>query len=122
MIQDLGYYPFGSKQFSDLVHYVRSGDFVRALLGKIEHSKLYSYDYVFFDCPPNFTALSYSVLASSNFVLIPINTNQKPQTQTPFPIVSALGNSALRRRASSICSVESLEASSLFPSRSAIVS
>ena len=26
VIQDLGYYPFGSKQFSDLAHYVRSGD------------------------------------------------------------------------------------------------
>jgi hypothetical protein len=24
VIQDLGYYPFGSKEFSDLVHYVRS--------------------------------------------------------------------------------------------------
>ena len=32
VIQDLGYYPFGSKLFSDLVHYVRSGDFVEALL------------------------------------------------------------------------------------------
>jgi hypothetical protein len=32
VIQDLGYYPFGSKQFSNLVHYVRSGDFVAALL------------------------------------------------------------------------------------------
>src|SRR6201981_3344985 len=32
VIQDLGYYPFGSKQFSNLVHYVRSGDFVRELL------------------------------------------------------------------------------------------
>jgi hypothetical protein len=31
-IQDLGYYPFGSKFFSDLVHYVRVGDFVEALL------------------------------------------------------------------------------------------
>ena len=31
-IQDIGYYPFGSKFFSDLVHYVRSGDFVRALI------------------------------------------------------------------------------------------
>jgi Zinc dependent phospholipase C len=31
-IQDLGYYPFGSKFFSDLVHYVRTGDFVEALL------------------------------------------------------------------------------------------
>jgi hypothetical protein len=28
IIQDLGYYPFGSKFFSDLTHYVRSGDFV----------------------------------------------------------------------------------------------
>src|SRR5581483_5311115 len=25
VIQDLGYYPFGSREFSDLVHYVRSG-------------------------------------------------------------------------------------------------
>lgn len=32
VIQDLGYYPFGSKQFSNLTHYVRSGDFVRELL------------------------------------------------------------------------------------------
>jgi hypothetical protein len=28
IIQDLGYYPFGSKFFSDLTHYVRSGDFI----------------------------------------------------------------------------------------------
>ena len=26
VIQDLGYYPFGSVEFSDLVHFVRSGD------------------------------------------------------------------------------------------------
>jgi hypothetical protein len=32
VIQDLGYYPFGSKEFSNLVHYVRSGDFVLELL------------------------------------------------------------------------------------------
>jgi hypothetical protein len=32
VIQDMGYYPFGSKLFSDLVHYVRSGDFIEALL------------------------------------------------------------------------------------------
>ncbi len=32
VIQDLGYYPFGKKEFSNLVHYVRSGDFVRELL------------------------------------------------------------------------------------------
>jgi hypothetical protein len=32
ILQDMGYYPFGSKLFSDLLHYVRSGDFVIALL------------------------------------------------------------------------------------------
>jgi Zinc dependent phospholipase C len=32
VIQDLGYYPFGSVEFSNLVHYVRSGDFVRELV------------------------------------------------------------------------------------------
>ena len=31
-IQDLGYYPFGNAFFSDLTHYVRSGDFVDSLL------------------------------------------------------------------------------------------
>lgn len=49
-------------------------DFIRALLGKVEHSKTLSkYDYVFFDCPPNFTALSYSVLSCTNLILVPIN-------------------------------------------------
>jgi hypothetical protein len=28
LIQDMGYYPFGNKYFSDLTHYVRSGDFI----------------------------------------------------------------------------------------------
>jgi hypothetical protein len=28
IIQDMGYYPFGNKLFSDLLHYVRSGDFI----------------------------------------------------------------------------------------------
>ncbi len=32
IIQDMGYYPHGSFFFSDLTHYVRSGDFVMALL------------------------------------------------------------------------------------------
>src|SRR5580658_5856344 len=31
VIQDIGYYPFGDELFSDLTHYVRSGDFVLAL-------------------------------------------------------------------------------------------
>src|ERR1700680_651390 len=37
VIQDLGYYPFGNREFSDLVHYVRSGDFVRELLLERQH-------------------------------------------------------------------------------------
>jgi len=32
LIQDIGYYPFGKRFFSDLAHYVRSGDFVAAML------------------------------------------------------------------------------------------
>src|SRR5690349_4310448 len=32
IIQDLGYFPFGSHFFTDLLHYVRSGDFVESLL------------------------------------------------------------------------------------------
>jgi hypothetical protein len=32
LVQDMGYYPFGNKYFSDLVHYVRTGNFVMALL------------------------------------------------------------------------------------------
>ena len=32
IIQDMGYYPYGSPFFSDLTHYIRSGDFIHALL------------------------------------------------------------------------------------------
>jgi hypothetical protein len=32
IIQDMGYYPYGSAFFSDLTHYIRSGDFILALL------------------------------------------------------------------------------------------
>jgi len=32
IIQDLGYYPFGSKFFSDLTHYVRVGDFIANMI------------------------------------------------------------------------------------------
>jgi hypothetical protein len=39
IIQDMGYYPFGSKFFSDLVHYTRSGDFVLALLKDARESQ-----------------------------------------------------------------------------------
>ena len=34
IIQDLGYYPHGNKKFSDMAHYVRTGDFVVALVNE----------------------------------------------------------------------------------------
>jgi len=43
VIQDLGYYPFGSREFSDLVHYVRSGDFVRELLAQSNDPDEYAF-------------------------------------------------------------------------------
>lgn len=43
VIQDLGYYPFGNSEFSDLVHYVRSGDFVRELLLKSQDADEYAF-------------------------------------------------------------------------------
>src|ERR1700730_15672374 len=44
VIQDLGYYPFGSKEFSNLVHYVRSGDFVRELLLESQDVNEYAFE------------------------------------------------------------------------------
>jgi hypothetical protein len=43
IIQDLGYYPFGSHFFSDLVHYVRSADFLQALLDESQDLKEYAF-------------------------------------------------------------------------------
>jgi hypothetical protein len=43
IIQDLGYYPFGSRFFSDLVHYVRSADFLQALLDESENLQEYAF-------------------------------------------------------------------------------
>jgi hypothetical protein len=43
LIQDMGYYPFGSRFFSDLVHYVRSGDFVASLLSEASDVNEYAF-------------------------------------------------------------------------------
>lgn len=43
LIQDIGYYPFGNRFFSDLVHYVRSGDFVQALLSEATDVNEYAF-------------------------------------------------------------------------------
>jgi Zinc dependent phospholipase C len=43
IIQDLGYYPFGSKFYSDLVHYVRSGDFIANLIRESQDINEYAF-------------------------------------------------------------------------------
>jgi len=41
--QDMGYYPFSSKFFSDLTHYVRSGDFIVALIRESQDLNEYAF-------------------------------------------------------------------------------
>src|SRR5712692_1941252 len=43
IIQDMGYYPFGSKFYTDLVHYVRSGEFIEALLAEAQDINEYAF-------------------------------------------------------------------------------
>lgn len=43
VIQDLGYYPFGNHTFSDLVHYVRTGDFVANLIAESDNINQYAF-------------------------------------------------------------------------------
>ncbi len=43
IIQDLGYYPLGSRFFSDLTHYVRSGDFLMNLLSESQDLNEYAF-------------------------------------------------------------------------------
>jgi zinc dependent phospholipase C len=43
VIQDLGYYPFGSHFFSNLLHYVRTGDFVNALIREAQDVDEYAF-------------------------------------------------------------------------------
>src|SRR5262249_35927720 len=42
-VQDMGYYPFGKQFFSDLTHYVRSGDFVAWLLSNARSLDEYAF-------------------------------------------------------------------------------
>jgi hypothetical protein len=43
VVQDMGYYPFGNKYFSDLTHYVRSGDFVVNLIKEASDINEYAF-------------------------------------------------------------------------------
>jgi hypothetical protein len=43
IIQDMGYYPYGNKFFSDLVHYVRSGDFIQNMIRESQDVDEYAF-------------------------------------------------------------------------------
>lgn len=43
VVSDMGYYPFGSALYTNLVHYVRSGDFVEALISEAKTPEEYSF-------------------------------------------------------------------------------
>lgn len=43
VIQDMGYYPFGNQEFSDLVHYMRSGDFVMELIKESQNADEFAF-------------------------------------------------------------------------------
>ena len=43
LLQDMGYYPFGNKYFSDLTHYVRSGDFIGNLISESSTLEEYAF-------------------------------------------------------------------------------
>lgn len=43
LVQDMGYYPFGNKFFSDLTHYVRSGDFIVNLVHEASDVNEYAF-------------------------------------------------------------------------------
>jgi len=43
LVQDMGYYPFGSRYFSDLTHYVRTGDFVACLIQESQTANEYAF-------------------------------------------------------------------------------
>jgi len=47
--------------------------FIKTFLSKLENRDNFNYDYVFFDCPPSFNALTYSVLYCASSVIIPVN-------------------------------------------------
>jgi hypothetical protein len=43
VVQDIGYYPFGSSVFSDMTHYVRTGDFVKAMIADSQDLNEYAF-------------------------------------------------------------------------------
>ena len=94
LVQDMGYYPFGKPLFSDLVHYVRTGDFVEALLrnssdindyafalGALAH---YSSDNIGHPAINRVTAIEFPKLRSKFGEEVTYNDNHKAHIRTEF--------------------------------------
>ena len=58
---------------SDIGNRDRVKNFVKIFLNKLDKTTNLEYDYVLFDCPPYFNALSHSVLSNSDLIIIPVN-------------------------------------------------
>ncbi len=94
LIQDMGYYPRGNKYFSDLLHYVRSGEFVAALidestdinqyafaLGALAH---YSSDNVGHPVVNNIVAIEFPKLAAKYGNSVTYADDPKAHIRTEF--------------------------------------
>ncbi len=55
----------------EVFHPQKVKGFINALLGRLQYFR--PYDLVFFDCPPSFTLLSYSILSNCSLILVPVN-------------------------------------------------
>jgi len=94
LIQDMGYYPFGNKYFSELTHYVRSGDFVVNLvreaqdineyafaLGALEH---YAADIMGHPAVNAAVALRFPKLRAQYGPMVTFEDNPKAHIRTEF--------------------------------------
>src|SRR5271165_697884 len=94
VIQDIGYCPFGNGTFSDLTHYVRSGDFVAALirdsqdldeyafaLGALSHyvSDIHGHPYINLA-----VGIEYPGLARTYGPSVPYDVDHKAHLRTEF--------------------------------------
>ena len=109
VIQDIGYYPFGNHVFSDLTHYVRTGDFVQALindsqnldeyafaLGALSHyiSDINGHPYINLS-----VGIEYPELARRYGPAVPYDVDHKAHIRTEFGFdVLAGGQRAVRTR------------------------
>ena len=94
-IQDTGYYPFGHEFFSDLTHYVRTGDFIMHLLRDARDANEYAFalgalsHYVgdnigHHDAVNRATALSFPKLAKRFGPIVTYDENPHAHVRTEF--------------------------------------